>query len=175
MLEMHLKQTEFTCSACRPFTKNKEKIQKFKETGHANYIYNNELDQACFQHDIAYGDFQDLARKTASDKVLKDQAFNIAKNLKYDGYQRGIFSMVYRCFDKKPVGSGVNTHANKFAFNNEKLPEELHKPIIREFKRRTVYSRLQDNIWGAGLADMQLISMFNKGFRFLLCVIDIER
>ena len=76
--------------------------------------------------------------------------------------------MVYKFFDKKSPGSGVNTHANK-----EKLAEEYHKPIIRNFKKRTVYSGFKDNIWGADLADMQLISKFNKGFRFLLCVIDI--
>ena len=79
---MHLKQSRFTQSACGPFTKNKEKIQKFKETGDTNYIYKNELDKACFQHDMAYGDFKDLKRRTFSDKILKDKAFNIAKNLK---------------------------------------------------------------------------------------------
>ena len=86
MPEMHLKQPGFTYSACGPFTKNKERIQKFKETGDTNYIYKNELDKACFQHDMAYGDFKDLARRTASDKVLRDKAFNIGENPKYDGY-----------------------------------------------------------------------------------------
>ena len=85
---MHLRQPGFTYSACGPFTKNKGTIQKFKETGDTNYIYKNELDKACFQHDIAYGDFKDLARRTAFDKVLRDQAFNIAKNPKYNGYQK---------------------------------------------------------------------------------------
>ena len=87
MPEMHLKQPGFTCSACGPFTKNKERIQKFKETGDTNYIYKNGLDKACFQHNMAYGHFKDLARITASDKVLSDKGFNIAKNPKYDGYQ----------------------------------------------------------------------------------------
>ena len=82
----------FTYSACGPFTKNKERIHKFKETGDTNNIYKNELDKACFQHDIAYGNFKDLARRTASDKVLKNKALNIAKNPKYDGYQRGLAS-----------------------------------------------------------------------------------
>ena len=77
--EMHLKQPGFTYSACRPFTENKERIQKFKETGDTDYIYKNELDKACFQHDMAYGDFKDLARRTVSDKVLRYKAFNIAK------------------------------------------------------------------------------------------------
>ena len=78
--------------------KNKERIQKFKETGDTKYIYKNELDKACFQHDMAYGDFKDLARRTASDNVLRDKAFNIAKNSKYDEYQRGLASMVYKIF-----------------------------------------------------------------------------
>ena len=101
MPEMHLKQPRFTYSACVLFTKNKERIQKFKETGDARYIYRNELDKACFPHDMAYGDFKDLAKGTASDKVLRDETFNIAKNPKYDGYQRGIASMVYKFFGKK--------------------------------------------------------------------------
>ena len=80
MPEMHLKQPRFTYSACGPFTKNKERIQKFKETGDTIYIYKNELDKACFEHDMAYGGFKDLARRTASGKVLRDKAFTIAKN-----------------------------------------------------------------------------------------------
>ena len=84
MPEMHLKQSGFTYTACEPFTKNKERIQNFKETGDTGYIYKNELDKACFQHDMAYGDFKDLARRTASDKFLRDKVFNIAKNPRYD-------------------------------------------------------------------------------------------
>ena len=76
-------------------------------------------------------------------------------------------------FDKKSAGSGVNMHANKSAFSNEILTEELHRPVIKKFKKRTVYSRFKDNIWVVELADMQLISKFNEGFRFLLCVVDI--
>ena len=78
-----------------------------KETGDSTYIYQNELDKACFQHDIAYGDFKDLKRRTAFDKILRDKAFNIAKYPKYDGYQRGLASMVCRFFDKKSSGSGI--------------------------------------------------------------------
>ena len=133
MPEMHLKQLGFTYSSYGPFTKNKERIQKFKVTGDTNYIYKNELDKACCQHDMAYGDFKDFAKRTASDKVLKDKAFNIAKNPKYDGYQRGIASMVYKFFGKKAAGISVNIDKNKSAFNNEKLAEELHKPIVRKF------------------------------------------
>ena len=78
--------------------KNKERIQKFKETGNSRYIYQNKLDKACFQHDLAYGDFKDLTKRTASDKILRDEAFNIAENPKYDGYQRGLASTVYNSF-----------------------------------------------------------------------------
>ena len=134
MSEMHLKQPRFTYSACGPFTKNKERIQKFKETGDTSYIYKNELDKACFQHDIVYGDFKDLARRTASDKALRDKSFNIAKNPKHDGYQMGFASMVYKFLDKKSASSGVNMHAN-----NERpldLAEELHKPVIRKLRKK---------------------------------------
>ena len=129
MPEMHLKQPEFTYSACGPFTKKKGRIQKFKETGDTSYIYKNELDKLCFQHDMAYGDFKDLARRTASDKVLRDKAFNIAKNSKYEGYQIGLASMVYKSFDKKSKGSSFNIPLEF----NEQLAKELHKPIIINF------------------------------------------
>ena len=168
MPEMHLKQPELTYSTCGPFTKNRERFQNFKETRDTSYIYKKELDEACFQHDMRYGDFKDLARRTASDKFLRDKAFNIAKNPKYDGYQRGLASMVYKFFDKKSEGSGIVNNKE-----NIQLADELHKPIIRKFKKRKVYSSFRENIWGVDLADMQLLSKFNKRFRFLLCVIDI--
>ena len=144
MPEMHLKQPRFTYSAWGPFTKNKERIQKFKETGDTNYIYKNELDKACFQYDMACGGFKNLKRRTFSDKVLRDRAFNIAKNPKYVGYQRGVASMVYKFFDKKLTGSGVNNNKTK---QNLQLAKELLKPIIRNFKKRAVYSGFKDNIW----------------------------
>ena len=162
---MHLKQPGFTYSACGPFTKNKERIQKFKKTGDTNQIYKNELDKACFQHDMTYSDFKDLGRRTASDKVLRDKTPNIVKNPKYDGYQKGFASTVYKFFYKKSKGSGANIEVRP----SEQLAEKLHKPIIINFKKRKVYSGFKDNIWSADLADMQLISQFNKGFRFLLC------
>ena len=84
MPEMHLRHFQITYSACGPFTKNKERIQKFKETGDTKYIYRNELGKARFQHHMAYGDFRELARRTAADKVLRDEAFNIGKDPKYD-------------------------------------------------------------------------------------------
>ena len=105
-------------------------MQNFKETGDTSYIYKNELDNACFQHDKVYGDFKDLKRRTASDKVLRDEALNIAKNSKNDRHQRGFASMVYKFFDKKSKGSGVVNNGIK---QNLQLAEELHKPINRKF------------------------------------------
>ena len=131
MPEMHLRQPGFTCSACGPFTKNKERIKKFKETGDSRYIYQNKLDKACFQHDMAYGDFKDLNRRTFADKVLRDKAFNIVKDPKYDGYQRGLASMVYKYFDKKTSGSGIKNEN----ISNKELAEELHKPIIEDLMK----------------------------------------
>ena len=82
MPEMHLRQPGFAYSVYGPFTRNKQRIQKLIQTGDTNYIYKNELDKACFQHDVAYGKYKDLERRTQSDKVLKDKAFEIANNLK---------------------------------------------------------------------------------------------
>ena len=147
---------------------HEERIQKFKETGDTNYVYKNELDKACFVHDAAYSDSKDLTKRTIADKNLKNRAFDIAKDPKYDGYQRGFASMVYKFFDSKVSGSGA-----KLIPENEQLANELHKPIIRKFEKRKVYSTFKDNIWGVDLADMQLLSKYNKGIRFLLCVIDI--
>ena len=101
MPEMHLKQPGFTYVACVSLTKNTERIHKFKETKDTSYIYKKELNKTCFQHDMAYGDFKDLKRRKLFDKVLRDKAFNIVKNPKYDGYQRDIAYMVYAFFDKK--------------------------------------------------------------------------
>ena len=150
------------------WSKNKERIQKFKETGDTNYIYKNELDKACFQHDKTYGDFRDLKKRTSSNKILRDKALNIAKNPNYDGYQRGLASMVYKFFDKIILICWIVNNKE-----NIQLAEELHKPINKKFEKRKVYSSFRDNIWGEDLADMQLLSKFDKGFRFLLCVIDI--
>ena len=176
MPEIHLRQPQFTYSACGPFTKHEQRIQKFKETGDTNYIYKNGLDKACFVHDAAYSDSKNLTKRTVADKILKNKAFDIAKDPKYDGYQRGLASMVYKFFDSKvasPVGSGGKRVNTKITSQNEQLADELHKPIIRKFKKRKVYSAFKDNVWGVDLADMQLLSQYNKGIRFLLCVIDI--
>ena len=165
MPHMHLKQPGFTYSACVTFTNNKERIQNFKETRDAKHIYRNELDKACFQHDMVYKDFKNLAKRTAFDKHLRDRAVNIAKNPKYDGYKRGLASTVNKFFDKKSEDSGVAMLAN-----NGQLAEELHKPIIINFINITVYSEFKDNIWGAALADMQLISKLIRDLDFY-CVL----
>ena len=168
MPEMHLKQAVFPYSACVPFTKNKERIEKFVQTGNTDFIYRNEPDKACFQHDMAYGKTKDLVKRAQSDKVLKDKAFKIASNPKYDGYQRGLASIVYNFFHKKSKGSGIVTNEP-----NYQLANELHKPIIRKFKKRKVYSLFRDNIWGVDLADMQSLSKYNKGMKYLSCAIDL--
>ena len=87
--------------------KNRERIQQFKETGDSWYIYQNELDKTCFQHDMVYRDFKDLTRRAASDKILCNKAFNIAQNPKYDGCQRDLASVVYKFFDEKPSGGDI--------------------------------------------------------------------
>ena len=141
MPEMHLKQPGFTYSACGPFPKNKERIEKFLQTGNTGFIYRNEFDKACFKHDMAYGKTKDLVKRTQSDKVLKDKAFKVASNPNYDLYQRGLASMVYTFFDKNSKGSGIVTNEP-----NYQLANELHKPIVRKFKKRKVYSSFRDNI-----------------------------
>ena len=110
-------------------------------------MYRNELDKACFQHDMTYGKSKDLSKRTQSDKVLRDKAFKIASHPKYYGSQRGLASMVYKFFfDKKPSGIGVVNELNY------QLANELHKPI-RKFNKRKVYSSFRDNIWGVDLAE----------------------
>ena len=149
MPEIYFKRPGFTYRVCGPFTKNKRRIVKIKETGDTSYIYKNELDKACFQHDMTCGDFKDLAKRTIADKVLRDKAFNIAKNHKYDGYQRRLTPMVYTFFDKKSSASGRPlSSASQIANNEENIPlaEELHKPIIRKFEKGKVYSLFRDNI-----------------------------
>ena len=143
------------------------------------YIYRNELDKACFQHDSAYADHKDLINRTEADKVLRDKAYDIASNPEYDGYH--LASMVYKFFDKKSTaepsalartGSGFKKLKNT-ARNSSILADERHKPIIRKFNKRKVYSQFKDNIWGVDLADMQSLSRKNKGIKYLLCAIDL--
>ena len=127
MPEMPLKQSGFTYSACGPFTKNKNGIEIFMETGNTNFFYKNELDKAYFQHDMVYAKSKDLVKRTQSDKILRDKAFKTANDPKYDGYQRGLASMVYKFFNKRSSGSGISNESNY------QLANELHKLIIRKF------------------------------------------
>ena len=131
---------------------------------------------------MAFGNFKDLTRRTAADKKLRDKAFNITKNPKNNRYQCGLASMVYKFFDKKTSninkGTGINSdvvseYTHPLDLATRKLEEELHKPMIRKFEKQKVHSSFIDNIYGAVLSDMQLLSQFSKGCRFLLCVIDI--
>ena len=119
---------------------------------------------------MAHRDFKGLTRRTASDKILHDKAFNIAKNPNYCGYQRGVASMVYKFVDKKTSGCSIKSENI-----SNKLAEELHKPIVTKFKKRKVHSPFIDNIWGADLADMQSMRKFNKEIIFLLKIIDVYR
>ena len=152
MPDMHLRQPWLTYSACGPFTKNKERIKTFNETGDSLYIYQNEPEKGCFQYDMAYGNFKDLARKSEIWRTSK-----------------GLSSMVYKFFYKKISGNCIK---NKNILVQQ-LAEELHKPVIKIFKKWKLQSSFIDNIWGAYLAEMQLISKFNKRFGFLLFVNDI--
>ena len=147
MPEMHLRQPRFVYSACGPFTRHKERIKEFKRTGDTRYIYRNELNKPCFQHDSAYADHKDLINRTEADKVLNDKAYDIASNPEYDGYQRGLASMVCTFFDKKSMGSGFKKLKNTTKLNSSVLADELHKPIIKKFDKRKVYSQFKDNIW----------------------------
>ena len=116
---------------------------------------------------MAHGKLKDLEKRTQSDKVLSDKAFKIAKNPKYNGYQRALASIVYKYFDKKSSGSGINNGPDY------QLAEELHKPVIRKLKKRKNYSSFRDNIWGVDSADMQSLSKYDKGIKYLLCAIDL--
>ena len=183
--EMHLRQPQVVYSACGPFARHKERIKKFNQTGDTRYTYRNDLDKACFQHDSAYADHKDLINRTKADKVLKDKAYNIASNPEYDGYQRGLASMVYKFFDKKSTGSGTagstagpssleRSSLKLMAESNSLiLADELHKPVIKKINKRKVYSQFKDNIWGVDLADMQSLSKKNKSIKYLLCAIDL--
>ena len=174
MPEMHLRQPQFVYSACGPCTRHKERIKEFKRTGDLRYIYRNELDKACFQHNSADANHKDLINRTEADKVLKDKAYNNASNPEHDGYQRGLASMVYEFFDKKSMGCGIATAGpSALARSSSLLADELHQPIINKFNKRRGYSQFKDNIWGVDLADMQSLSRKNKGIKYLLCNIDL--
>ena len=137
------------------------------QAGNTDFIYKNELDKVCFRHDMAYGKTKDLVKRTQPNKVLKDKEFKIASNPNYDCYQRGLASMVYKFFDKKSKASGTVTNEPNYQLSNE-----IHKRIIKKFKKRKVYSSFKSNIWGADLDYMQSLSKYNKGIKYLLRTID---
>ena len=119
-----------------PFTKNKERIEKFMQTGNTDFIYKNELDKACFEHDMLYGKSKDLARRTKSDKDLRDKVFKIASDSKCDGYQRGLASMVYKFFDKRSSGSGITE-------SNYQLADEFQKQLLENLRKEKSIHHLE--------------------------------
>ena len=145
-------------------------MEKFIQTGNTEFTYRNDLDKACFQHDLPHGKSKDLTRRTQSDKVLRDKAFEIASNQKYDFYQKESASMIYKFFDKKYSGNGVAMLANKFCAN---LQMNFISRSLKKFKKIKVCSSFKDNISGVYLADMQSRSKYNRGIRYLLCSIDL--
>ena len=169
--EMHLRQPRFVYSACGPFTRHKERIKEFKRTDDTRLLYRNELDKACFKHDAAYAKYKDVENRLISDHILRNSAYDIASNPVYDGYQRGLASMVYKFFDSKVAPLDKKTMSGKGIKNNKILAEEWQKPVIKKFNKRKVYSQFRDNIWGVDLADTKLLSKQNKGIKYLLCVI----
>ena len=104
---------------------------------------------------------------------MRDNAFKIASNQKCDGYQRGLASMFYKFFDKKSALLNKSSRSDIANEPNYQLANELHKQIIRKFKKRKVYSSFRDNIWGVDIADMQSLSKYNKGIKYLLYEIDL--
>ena len=146
--EVPLRQPQFFYSACGPFTRHKERIKEFKRTGDTRLLYRNELDKACFKHDAAYAKYKDVENRLISDQKLRNSAYDIASNPEYDGYQRGLASMVYKFFDSKVAPLDKKTMSGKGTKNNKILAEELHKPAIKKFNKSKVYSQFRNNIWG---------------------------
>ena len=158
MPELHLWDSKVKkYSACGPFTKHQQRIDQFMRDGRLRHIAKNILDAAYFQHDSAYNKYKDSVNRKQSDIVLKNKDLKIATYPKVNGYQRGLPAI--------ESGNGLP--------ENKKIAEELRKLIIKNFKRRKVYSSFIDKIWGVELADMQLIIKYNKGIRYLFCVIDL--
>ena len=126
------------------------------QTGNTDFIYRNELDKACFQYDMAYSRSKDLEKRTRSDKVLRDKAFKIPSDPKYDGYQRRLASMVHKFFDKKSSGSGL--------LINQIISSQMSfiSQLLKNFKKTKTYSSFRHNICGIDLAVMQSLSKYNK-------------
>ena len=170
--EMHLWDPKVKkYSACGPFTRRQKRTDMFIKDGRLSHILKNRLDAACFQHDSAHAKYEDRLNRKQSDIVLKNKALKIATDPRVNGYQRGLASMVYKFFNERTKGFRINNKGNLLV--NSQLAEELHKPIIKNFKRRKVYSSFKDNIWDVDLADMQLINKYNKEIRYLFCVNDL--
>ena len=151
--KLHLRQPVLSYNACGSFTKHPERFQNFRETGNLKhiyiylYIYTNKLGKACFTHDATYSYSENLAKRTISEKILRERAYEITINPEYDGYRRGLASMVCKFFDKK-------TRSATKASITEELAQELHMPVIKKFQRRNIYARFKDNIWAADLANI---------------------
>ena len=173
MPEMHLRQPRFVYSPCGTFTRHKERIKEFKRIGNISLLYKNELDKACFKHDAAYAKYKDVENRLIEDDKLKNSAYDIASNPEYDGYQRGLASMVYKFFNSKDALRNKTISGKGTKEVNKILAEELHKPVIRKFNKRKVYSQFKDNIWGVDLADTRLLNKKNKAIKYLLCAIDL--
>ena len=136
---------------------NKERIRNFRETGDSRYIYQNELDKACFQHDMAYENLKDLTRGTTSGKILHDKAFTVAKNRKYDGCWRELVSMVCNFVDTKTSDAAIK-NGN---IANQELAEELHKPIIRKLENWNIIDISSKYAWVSPLKDKKDITITN--------------
>ena len=146
MPEMHLRDSKVKkYSACGPFTTHQKRIDMFMKDGRLSYILKNRLDAACFQHASDYAKYKGRANRIQFDIVLKNKSLKIATDPRVNGYQRGLAPMVYKFFNERTKGSGINNKGNLLV--NSQLAEEVHKPIIKNFKRRKVYSSFKDNIW----------------------------
>ena len=169
MSEMHLRQLGFTYSACEPFTKNIQRIQKFMQTEDANYIYKNELDEACFQHDMAYGKYKDLEKRTHSDKVIKGKAFEVTNNPKYDRYQRGLASMVQWSISFLTGNQKELVLKMKLKKTSSYYYEQLNQ-LLENLKKEKCILFLKTIF---GVLIYLIISEYKKGKRYLLCAIDL--
>ena len=157
MPKLHLKQPRFAYSACGTFTKNPERIKKFREKDNLKHLCRNKIDKACFTHDAAYSDSKDLAKRTISGKILKGRAYNIDGDSNCDEYQRALANMVYKFFDQE-AGSGISV--------NEQLAEDLRKIVIKIFRKRKVCAKFKDNVWTEDLAEIESLSSKNKNVKY---------
>ena len=158
MPEMHLRQPRFAYSACGPSTRHEKRIKEFKRTGNINLLCRNALDKACFKHYAAYAKYKDVENRLIADDKLKNSAYDIATNPKYDGYQRRLASK----FSSKVAPRNKTISGKGMKEVNKILAEELHKPVIGKFNKRKVYSQFKDNIWGVDIADTRLLSKKRK-------------